>query len=83
MNNNFNKYYCFCYFCLSDECKPPGTNSEKLKLAVDRWNLLSTEERKTWEEKAKGLQNLEFSELTEKQQKQQIKKAKKQLISQV
>lgn len=52
-------------------------------MAVNRWNLLTAEERKTWIEKAEGLNNLDVSELTEKQQKQQIKKVKKQLTSQV
>ena len=68
---------------LTDECKDLSNNSEKLKMAVNRWNLLTAEERKTWTEKAEGLNNLDVSELTEKQRKQQIKKVKKQLTSQV
>ena len=53
-------------------------------MAVNKWNLLSAEDRKMWIEKAVGLSyHDDASELTEKQKTQQIRKVKKQLISQV
>ena len=64
------KFVCFSIFYLlqrSGKCKHHSTNSEKLKLAVNKWNIPDTEEQKTWTEKAKGLQGLDFSELTGKQ----------------
>ncbi len=62
------------YYILSstEECKHHSTNSGKLKLAVDKWNISDTEEQKTWTEKAKGLQGLDFSELTGKQYLEQV-----------
>ncbi|XP_028416357.1 uncharacterized protein LOC114540361 [Dendronephthya gigantea] len=76
-------YNLFCSSMLtSDECKQL-TNSEKLKLTVSTWNSLTSEERSKWIEKAKELQKVVVSELSEKECNQRIKKARKQLISQL
>ncbi len=49
-------------------------------MAVNKWNLLSAEDRRTWIEKADGLNDHDVSELTGKQKKQQIKKLKSNLL---
>ena len=38
-------------------------------MAVNKWNLLSAEDRKMWIEKTDGLSDHDVSELTEKQKK--------------
>ena len=49
-------------------------------MAVNKWNLLSAEDRRTWIEKADGLNDHDVSELTEKQKKQQLRKLKSNLL---
>ncbi|XP_046864737.1 uncharacterized protein LOC124459290 [Xenia sp. Carnegie-2017] len=67
----------------SEECKLLSSNSEKLKLAVDHWNLLGAEERVIWAERAKAVQSNDIHDLTVKQRTNQVKKGKKQLLSQL
>ncbi|XP_046855308.1 uncharacterized protein LOC124448340 [Xenia sp. Carnegie-2017] len=77
-------YNLFCSHMLnSEECKQLSSNSERLKLAVDHWNLLGAEERVIWAERAKAVQSNDIHDLTVKQRTNQVKKGKKQLLSQV
>ncbi|XP_028416465.1 uncharacterized protein LOC114540547 [Dendronephthya gigantea] len=77
-------YNLFCSEVLnSEECKCLSTNAERLKLAVDKWNMLGTDQRGMWDERVKALQSNNVSGLSEKQLKNQIKKTKKQLSSQL
>ncbi|XP_046841833.1 uncharacterized protein LOC124435944 [Xenia sp. Carnegie-2017] len=77
-------YNLFCSHVLnSEECKQLSSNSERLKLAVDHWNLLGTEERVIWAERAKAVQSNDIHDLTVKQRTNQVKKGKKQLLSQI
>lgn len=66
-----------------DECKHLPTSSEKMKLSVEKWRLLSPKECAMWNEKAKDVAKFDVTQLSEKQRKHQILKVKKQLVSQV
>ena len=66
-----------------EECKRLSTNAGRLKLAVDRWNMLGQNERGMWAERAKAVQSNNAGDLSEKQRKSQIRKTKKELSSQV
>ena len=52
-------------------------------MAVTSWNSLTVDQRECWNGKAKEAQDRNPSELTDKERGQKIRKAKKQLISQV
>ncbi|XP_028394832.1 uncharacterized protein LOC114540760 isoform X2 [Dendronephthya gigantea] len=77
-------YNLFCSYILnSDTCQELSNNSDKLKMAVTTWNSLTVEEQECWKKKAKDAQSANPIDLSNKERHTKIKKAKKQLISQL
>ncbi len=64
-------------------CKVIESKSEKMKLVASQWKALSDEERAEWQSRAKTVERVHPSMLSEADKNKEIVKSKKRLIQEV
>ena len=72
-----------CDVIFLDACKAIESKSDKMKFVSSRWQGLSDEERTGWRDKARQVERLDPSLLSDEDKRKQIAQRKKSLIQEV